>query len=286
MMRLRAMTMMDVAAGVKLNQSAGWNQTTADWERFLRANPKGCFVVEVDGNVCGTVTTISFEDRFAWVGMVLVDPEHRKKGLGTKLLEAAIRHLDNKKVSTIKLDATPQGKPLYEKLGFISEYEIERWTLQRSTEDMAAAHQTRASEVISAIVLKSILQIDGEVFGAGRSYLLKSLHHDAPEFTLAASSGGTLTGYTFGRRGLFADHLGPWMAEDFSSARQLLETFLAHSSRETLIVDCLKLNRMAAGLLRSCGFMQSRLLTRMYRGPNTYPGNPGALCAIMGPEFG
>jgi len=47
-------------------------------------------------------------------------------------------------------------------------------------------------------------------------------------------------GYTFGRRGLFADHLGPWLAKNPSSARDLLETFLARSRRETLIVDCLK----------------------------------------------
>ena len=34
-MRLRAMTMADIPAGLLLNQSAGWNQTAADWERFL-----------------------------------------------------------------------------------------------------------------------------------------------------------------------------------------------------------------------------------------------------------
>ena len=74
-MRIRTMTKEDIPAGMRLKESAGWNQTAADWSRFLEASPEGCFVAEIDGRVCGTAATISFEKRFAWVGMVLVDPE-------------------------------------------------------------------------------------------------------------------------------------------------------------------------------------------------------------------
>src|SRR6266567_8723739 len=95
-MRLRTMTMADISAGLGLSRIAGWNQTAADWERFLKASPGGCFAAELDGKVYGTVTTISYENRFAWIGMVLVDPQHRSKGIGTKLLEAAIKHLDDR----------------------------------------------------------------------------------------------------------------------------------------------------------------------------------------------
>lgn len=284
-MRLRTMTKSDVPAGLRLNQVAGWNQTAADWERFLEASPEGCFVAELDGNVCGTVTTISYENRFAWVGMVLVDPEQRGRGVGTRLLETAIQYLDDQKISTIKLDATPQGKPLYEKLRFVSEYEIERWTLRRSTSDSAPAPAS-LHEAMPQAVLESIIEIDREAFGADRSLLLRSLHQNAPEFTTIARDQGLLAGYAFGRRGLIADHLGPWMAKDVSSARHLLEAFLARSSRDTLVVDCLKSNLVAVSLLESCGFTYSRLLTRMHRGPNTCPGRPDMLCAILGPEFG
>ena len=84
----------------------------------------------------------------------------------------------------------------------------------------------------------------------------------------------------------FADHLGPWMAEDSAAARPLLHGFLARSSRETLIVDCLTANAVALELLRTSGFSYARTLTRMVRGPNDYPGKPDTLCAILGPEFG
>lgn len=285
-MRLRTMTMVDIAAGLGLSKTAGWNQTAADWERFLSASPEGCFVAELDGKVCGTVTTISYENRFAWVGMVLVDPQHRGKGIGTQLLEAAIEHLDNRKISIIKLDATPQGKPLYEKMGFVSEYEIERWILQRTIAGVTIAGGPAQYETLTLPLSDSIVEADREGFGADRSLLLESLHHSAPEFTLEIRNNSVLQGYTFGRRGLFADHLGPWAAKNISSAGTLLEGFLTRSRRDTLIVDCLKANNMAVSLLESYGFTYSRLLTRMYRGTNTYPGRPDILCAILGPEFG
>src|SRR6266404_8815729 len=131
MMRMRHMTRQDIAGGMRLKDLAGWNQTEADWERFLSSSPDGCFVAEIDGRVIGTVTTIVYEDRFAWIGMVLVDPGFRNRGIGRALLQRAIEHLESRNLACIKLDATPQGKPVYEKVGFVSEYEIERWTLKR-----------------------------------------------------------------------------------------------------------------------------------------------------------
>ena len=285
-MPLRTMTMADIPAGLRLKEIAGWNQTAADWKRFLEASPKGCFVAEEDGRVCGTATTISFENRFAWVGMVLVDPQYRGRGIGTQLLKRAIEYLDGLKIPTIKLDATPQGKPLYEKLEFVCEYEIERWTLRRPPSEAANVSGFGARAPLSPELLESICKADQEIFGADRSFLLKSLHEDAPEFTAGIGNDGLIEGYAFGRRGSFADHLGPWMAKDATGACQLLEKFVAHSSRGVQAVDYLKSNAIAGDLLRSFGFCFSRSLTRMYRGSNDHPGRSELLCAILGPEFG
>ena len=285
-MHLRTMTRTDIPAALRLKEIAGWNQTSADWERFLAASPEGCFVVECDGQVRGTATTISYEGRFAWVGMVLVDPEYRSQGFGTKLLERAIGYLDDRRIPAIKLDATPQGKPLYEKLGFVSEYEIERWMLRRAPAELPKASGSSLHESLSPSLLESIFKTDREVFGTDRSFLLRSLHESASDFTAVVRNGGALDGYAFARRGSLADHLGPWIAKDAMAARQLLETFLARSSRETLVVDCLKSNTATGALLKSGGFTFSRLLTRMYRGSNDYPGKPELVCSIMGPEFG
>lgn len=280
-MQLRVMTQQDIPGGVRLNTVVGWNQTDADWERFLTASPNGCFVMEDGGKIVGTSATLSYENRFAWIGMVLVDPAYRNRGIGTSLLQRAIEYLDSIGIPTLKLDATPAGKPLYEKLGFVTEYEIDRWMLKRTPKEQATA-----PDAGGAADLPEIFKYDTDLFGADRSALLRSLEKRAADLALAKWNGADLRGYVFGRHGLFADHLGPWMARDAETAKALLSEFLQRSSRDTIILDALRSNPVAGELLRGHGFSPVRLLTRMYRGPNAFPGKPDLLFAIVGPEFG
>jgi GNAT superfamily N-acetyltransferase len=272
------MTRLDVPDGMRLKELANWNQTEQDWELFLSANPQGCFVATVDGRVVGTVTTIIYENRFAWIGMVLVDPEFRKRGIGSALLQRAIEHLESRGTLCMKLDATPQGKPVYQKLGFVSEYEIERWRLKRPLKDIKPG--TAGGK------LEDILKLDREVFGADRSALLRTLSQSASEFVQILTAPTDPAGYAFGRHGSHSDHLGPWIAYGQAPAAELLAGFLARSARESVIADCLVSNPWARGLLEASGFEFSRPLTRMYRGVNKHPGRPEAVCGVLGPEFG
>jgi len=309
------MTRADIPAGMRLKEIAGWNQTSEDWERFLEAEPEGCFVAEWNGQVAGTVATIIYEHHFAWIGMVLVDPEVRGKGIGTALLLKAIDYLDARRVPCMKLDATPQGKPIYARLGFRIEYEIERHSLTREasgcgpdlcvapsfracpeqSEGSASASTgrgatsqtaTQAPAAAAAENLEPLLEFDHEVFGADRSALLRSLARSAPELVAIHRSGGAVKGFALGRRGSLADQLGPWAAASASAARAVFDDFLLRSRRPIVFVDVLRDNAWAPALLAARGFQFSRSLTRMYRGENTHPGRPDLLGAILGPEFG
>src|SRR5688572_27629990 len=121
----RTMTPEDIPAGLHLCRLAGWNQLARDWELFLQINKKGCSVAFDDtGKVIGTVATIPYENHFTWIGMVLVDPSKQRQGIGTGLLQEALRLTANQE--TIKLDATPAGREVYSKFGFVDEYEIIR----------------------------------------------------------------------------------------------------------------------------------------------------------------
>jgi GNAT superfamily N-acetyltransferase len=281
-MQLRTMTEADIPAGMRLKEISGWNQTSADWQRFLSASPQGCFVAEIDGAVRGTSATITYENRFAWIGMVLVDPDYRSRGIGTALLQRAIDHIDSIGVPCAKLDATPAGKPIYERLGFKSEFEIARWILRREP----GRPQHIAPETMPSPLLERLLLADREAFGADRSALLRSLHHVAPQFTDGLWNAGGIEGYCFARQGSFADHLGPWIAKDQATGAHLLDNFLARSVRDTIIVDCPSHNIAVKRALQSRGFVVSRPLTRMFRGDNQFPDRPDLLCGIMGPEFG
>jgi GNAT superfamily N-acetyltransferase len=277
--RLRLMTPGDITAGMRLKDAAGWNQTSQDWARFLQFNPDGCFVVECEGRVAGTVATITYDDRLAWVGMVLVDPEFRGKGIGTALLERALGYLDSRRIPCIKLDATPQGKPLYQRLGFEVEYEIERRVLRRTVD---ARPPVRAG----VHDLDAVFAADREVFGADRSALLRSVASDFPELAIITHRGSELEGYALGRKGSLADHLGPWVAHSAGAAEELLESFLRRSRREMIFADVLIDNPWAPRLTNGKGFTVSRPLSRMYRGENSGPGRRDLTCSVLGPEFG
>jgi GNAT superfamily N-acetyltransferase len=276
--RLRLMTAKDIPEGMGLKDAAGWDQTAHDWLQFLRSSPKGCFVAEQEGGVVGTVATITYEDRFAWIGMVIVDKRYRGRGIGTTLLQHAVRYLDSRNIPTMKLDATPQGKPLYEKLGFVEEYDIERWMLKRAPRGNVRGN--------GPIDIEDVLSMDRNVFGADRGRLLRSLVEAAPDFVLVERSEEGIPGYVFGRHGSRADHLGPWVALGKDPAARLLHKFLGRSGRELIFVDCPADHPWSVKLVMAHGFEVERRLTRMFRGTNRYPGRPDLVCATTGPEFG
>src|SRR6476619_5038405 len=102
----------DIPAAMQLKEAAGWNQTEDDWRRLLMLEPNGCFAAIKNGELVGTTTTTTYDDALAWIGMVLVDPEHRRQGIAAKLMNVVLDYLRGK-VATIKLDATALGKPVY-----------------------------------------------------------------------------------------------------------------------------------------------------------------------------
>src|SRR5262245_51242984 len=87
---LRRMTQTDLTDPDELLRLAGWNQTPEDWCHMLELQPEGCFVAEAQSKtVLGTVTTITYGGTIAWIGMMLVHPDHRRKGIGRALMVSA-----------------------------------------------------------------------------------------------------------------------------------------------------------------------------------------------------
>ena len=99
---LRPLRLGDIPAAQRLKDAAGWNQVEEDWALFLELAPDGCFALEKGGGLIATSTGIPYEGTFGWVGMMLVHPDERRKGHGTRMLEAAVSFLEEKRVFTAK----------------------------------------------------------------------------------------------------------------------------------------------------------------------------------------
>jgi GNAT superfamily N-acetyltransferase len=277
----REMTPDDIPAGLNLCRLAGWNQLARDWELFLQIHSKGCRVgVDDAGNIVGTVTTIPYENHFAWIGMVLVDPSKRRQGIGTQLLREALQLTAD--LETIKLDATPDGREVYLKLGFVDEYRIIRTRGQtiRTVDAPPGARPLTAND------FPSLLKFDREVFGATRQSVLESLFKDAPQYAFIVEERGSIHGFCLGRHGYDFDQIGPIIANDINSATQLLSNALHQPGDKPIVIDILTHAPVWIGFVLSLGFKELRPLIRMYRGSNNYPGVPANQFAILGPEFG
>lgn len=270
---MRQMTEADIEAGLRLCRASGWNQLATDWRLFLENNPVGCRVVESEGRVTGTVATLRYEDRFSWISMLLVDPEMRRRGIGTKLLHTAMELLAD--MPSVRLDATPAGKTVYDQYGFIDEYPLTRMRAIR----VSGAQST--ARAMTDVDLSRVLETDRQVFGADRSGILRRLHNFAPEYAMVVDGG-----YCFGRHGFRAEHIGPVVADNEESARSLVSSAAATSPERSFLIDAPHHSADWVRWLESAGFVAERPFIRMYRGSNPFPGTPERVFAIAGPELG
>src|SRR5688572_22575129 len=124
---IRRFTETDIPFAMELKNLARWNQTPADWRGYLAYEPEGCFIAEADGHPAGSVTTIRYGQRVGWIGMLLVHPNFRRLGIGSKMLLHSLDYLRGRGVASIKLDATEMGRKVYVPLGFQDEYMVRRY---------------------------------------------------------------------------------------------------------------------------------------------------------------
>ena len=278
---MRQLTEADIPFGMKLKNTAGWNQIEDDWRRFLTLEPEGCFVAQADGEDAGTVTTTRYGDRFGWVGMVLVLPERRRGGIGTALLQKGIAYIESRGTKAVRLDATPMGKKLYDTLDFQDEYHLER------KQGFAAAQKCPELPRMSASDLADVIAFDEPIFGANREPMLRTLFEQHRELCFfRRGENGAVDGYVMARPGLNAYQIGPWIATSPEVAESLFATALNALAGSPVFLDVPLVREAPADIVARYAFETQRPFIRMFRGVNAYPGDVPCVYAICGVETG
>ena len=270
---LRELRASDLPDALELSRLAGWNQTQEDWGLLLRLDPRGCFGIEVDGRVVATTTLLCYGQELAWIGMVLTKPDYRRKGFAQRLMQAALQRSSTLRIESVKLDATTDGRPLYEKLGFTTEQIVERWFRDVKQNEKNEPHLPAGKNPAAALT-----ELDREAFGADRSEVLREL--------AKRNSPGTATeGFSFSRGGLRTRYLGPCVAADQEAARTVVQQTLQASPDSSWYWDILATNEKAVTLATEFGFIRQRRLERMVLG-GSLAANDQLVYAIAGFELG
>lgn len=277
MLHIRPMTAADIGLGMRLKAQACWNQTEADWRRILDLQPDGCFVAELDGGAVATTATCIFGD-VAWVAMVLVDRDVRGRGVGTALMRHSLDFLDRVGVRSIRLDATPLGRPIYERLGFNAQFELARF------EGVPAMASASGAAAALPQHLDAIERLDRTATNTDRCKLLRRLWEERPEAFRVVLRDGEVAGFAASRPGSRAVQVGPCLGTADAGPALLLDACRRFAG-QPVYFDIPTEHRLATGLARKCGLSVQRDLLRMCRGPELRE-NVSLLWASYGPELG
>lgn len=278
---LAPLTVADATRGAALSEEIGWNQNRADW-RYMLANGFGYGRTDEDGKLVGSAMALGY-GAFAWVCMVLVSPDRRRRGIATDLMNRVLADLES--AGTIAgLDATPDGREVYRHLRFEDVYRIERYW----AESVAPAGAPRIAASIApadANHLAEIADHDATAFGADRTALLASLMERQPRRAFVARAGDAVTGFALAREGRQATQIGPLVASDADTAIALAAHALAGLDGQA-VIDCPSRHAPLIEWLEASGFAYQRPYIRMLRGRSEPLDNADLVFALAGPELG
>ncbi|MEO6001480.1 MAG: GNAT family N-acetyltransferase [Chitinophagaceae bacterium] len=280
---LRPMQETDIKGAMKLSTDAGWNQTEKDW-KFLTVNPENiCLTAEHNQKIIATTTAINYSNQVSWIGMVLVDKEYRGHRLSKILLTTILEKLNV--FISVKLDATPEGQPVYKKFDFKDEYLIARM-VNTSVKRVIFNEDDLLPEPFQPQHLQEIIALDEYIFGANRSILIQFLLSEYPGKSWLINRNNRITGFVSGRDGVNYHQVGPVIASATIDAKILLTKALNHLTDQPVVVDVPYDKIELISWLNTIGFTKQRHFTRMYKKENPLPGIPGEQYLICGPEFG
>ena len=91
-----------------------------DLVRYHRLQPEGWILALRDEKPVGMGGALLYGTR-ARIGLMAVLPEMQHQGIGAAIMQYLLEWSANRGATTVLLDATPAGAPLYEKVGFIAD---------------------------------------------------------------------------------------------------------------------------------------------------------------------
>jgi GNAT superfamily N-acetyltransferase len=259
----------DAQAGLALSTEAGWNQNEADWCFFLS---KGIvFGVRDGARLVATAALLPYPAGNAWISMVLVTADFRRRGIATKLVDACL-DVAKRRGFTTWLDATPAGSTVYGPLGFTPTLQLRRLRLQKP-------QGTTAARPLPAGKLDALAARDDSAMGFDRSTLLSEFSARPDSCIVSDDRAMALI-----RNGRTARHIGPLLADRSDQALALVDA-IVHSEAGPWLIDAVhSQEEFLSGLVQS-GWNIERPFQRMRFGRTTML-SAELQFAVAGPEFG
>jgi GNAT superfamily N-acetyltransferase len=235
----------------------GWNPGLHDAGALGTVDPNGWLIAEIDGEPVGCITALRYDESFAFVGFYIVKAQHRGKGYGLALWEAAMEHVSGFNVG---LDGVLDQVDNYAKSGFVLDVRNARY---RGISGGVAGSGTA---IVTTTDLPEIIAYDRTCFPAPREAFLRSWSTLPDSFSRIARDGGEVVGYGTIRRCREGWKIGPLFANDAATAKRLFDDLRSHADGESVYLDVPTSNAPAVELANRAGmeivFETARMYTR------------------------
>jgi len=239
----------------------------------------------------GIVLTYYYPPSTGWIGFLIVDKEHQKKGIGGILFSKAVKHLLKKGCKEILLDAIPNVISLYEKYNFSK---IERSLRLRISIPilMKSIISSPQSIYTQKEHLGDIGLFDMSIFGAKRNKILQIMLKNPKSDGAVFIQDDLVKGYGFIRYSENSLSFGPLVANNSTIALDLISKLVQistpHNEKcEWILLGITETSTVPLNFLYQLGFEEYNHSVRMRFGSNqrNYR-NPNLIYSITTPAMG
>ena len=240
---LDTLTAADIHTCWQLSQALRWPHREADWQQFITwAKAHGAaLAVRADGRLIGCGLAWQWGAEQGSIGMVIVDNAWQRRGIGKQLFRGLLQALEGRDVM---LQATAQGRPLYESLGFAAIGQARQfhghWQPPAEagpTVSLAADERTR---LLQPQDVPALLAYDQRERGLVRPALLQALlaQMDTDErCAVSVDEQGHLCGYGILRRFGRGWVVGPLLADGADRAVALVKRLTQERAGDFVRID-------------------------------------------------
>ncbi|GAB6250058.1 GNAT family N-acetyltransferase [Bacillus cereus] len=204
---------------VSLSSYIGWDYNREEIETIFNAgNVYGVWNEREE--LIASAAIILYGEKLASIGMVIVHPDYKGRGIGKIITEACVKSVSAH--TPIMLIATDEGKPLYEKLGFRAVSYVSKYICNSyNAKDYCVRNEDYVMNYEEGD-LEKIIKIDEYAFGTNRKEFLKKRIMQSEQCIVVRDKEQNVLGYGLSIQTPENKIIGPVVAKNDEMAMRIV----------------------------------------------------------------
>ncbi|MGN7890883.1 GNAT family N-acetyltransferase [Bacillus sp. 22475] len=264
---------------VSLSSYIGWDYNREEIETIFNAGIVYGVWNEKE-ELIASAAIILYGEKLASIGMVIVHPDYKGRGIGKIITEACVKSVSAH--TPIMLIATDEGKPLYEKLGFRAVSYVSKYICNSYN---AKDYCVRNEDYVMNYEEGDLEKIDEYAFGTNRKEFLKKRIMQSEQCIVVKDKEQNVLGYGLSIQTPENKIIGPVVAKNNAMAMRIVHN-LARGHNGKLRMDVPEGKNDFMKELEIAGFKKVNTPPIMMKNSNRLLKRNGELYSIAAQIFG